>query len=320
MQATVLGAGSIGSTIAYDLATGTLNVDVNLVDIDEAKARGHAIDATHATAHSSHPVGRTGDDTDDGGSVTAKPPGPEALAGADCIVMAASAPRPEDAEDRGSRVKWLEGNLDVVADVSGWMRDVDPKPILVVTNPMDVITHRLYQQSGWPRECFLGYSLSETARLADHLARAFETTHRAVSCPVLGEHGENMVPLFSRASVDGEPVDLSAEEKQNALDYTRSIPFDVISMRGSSESSRWVTGRGAAQIVRTILDGGPDEPVDLATPLEGEYGYEDVCLSVPVRFDETGVTEILEWELSEWERDRLEEAYRSVRADLSTVE
>ena len=186
-----------------------------------------------------------------------------------------------------------------------------------MTNPLDVITYELYRQSGWLRSNFLGYSLSETARLADALARTFNVPHADVYCPVLGMHGEHLVPIFSRATIAGDAIVIDETERQRLLDYTREIPYTVMDLRGANESSRWVTGRGVALVVKALLEGGGEEPVGLSTPLESEYGYEDVALSVPVTLAETGVKQILEWDLSRWEQGRLDKAYRTVAAMVS---
>ena len=198
-----------------------------------------------------------------------------------------------------------------MADELGeWMADVDPRPVVVVTNPVDRITRRLWRASGWPRRSFAGYSLSETARAAAELGRLHDVDPGDVRCPMMGEHGEHVVPVFSNTTVEGDPVRLDEAERQQVVDYVRDVPYEVMEQRGAGESSRWVSGRGAASVAHAILSGGTDEPVCLSVPLMGEYGYEDVCMSVPVTLSSDGWDEIERWELSDWESDRLEAAYR----------
>lgn len=132
-------------------------------------------------------------------------------------------------------------------------------------------------------------------------------------CPVLGEHGEHVVPVFSRATVGGDPVEFSKPEREDILEYVRDVPYDVLKLRGASDSSRWVTARGIASIVRRLEDGLADAPVCLSTPLSGEYGFEGISLSVPVRLGEDGVASIIEWDLTDEERTALEDAYHAVR-------
>lgn len=310
--AVVGGAGVVGATVSYELATA--GVGVTLVDVDERAADAHAVDVRHALAHAAHAVGRPERLPESG--VRAAPPGSASVESADCVVMTASAPRPEAGAQRGGRARFLRANREVAADVAAWLGRVDPRPVVVVSNPLDRIAHHVWSALGWPRERVVGYSLSETARVADAIARLRDATPREVSCPVLGEHGEHIVPAFSRATVRGEPADLSADEREEVREYARDIPYRIMGWRGASETSRWVTGRGVALLVRRLLDGGVDDPVCLSTPLDGEYGYEDVCLSVPVTLSGEGVERIHEWDLPADERERLDDACRAIEADL----
>lgn len=308
--AVVGGAGTVGATAAFALGRLLPDATVRLVDVDEDAAEGHAVDLRHAGAHVAHPVGGKGGATSV--DVRSAPPGPAGVAGADCVVVTASVPRPAGGAGRGGRMTFLERNREVANEVAGWLRADDPVPVVAVTNPVDRITYRLWRATGWPREHFVGYSLSETARLADKLAAMVGTDPAEVSCPVLGEHGEHVVPAFSRATVGGETLSLSPRQRRAAFEYVRDVPYEVIDLRGADESSRWVTGRGIALLVASILTAGPDEPICLSTPLSGEYGFEDVCLSVPVTLGHAGVERVHEWDLPDRERERLDDAYRAV--------
>lgn len=317
MQVTVLGTGTIGSTVAYNLAT--RGFTVRCTDIDEGARRGHATDITHSLAHASHPVGRAAAPEDVAGlsgDIEAVPPESERAGDADCFVVTASAPRPAGANQRGGRLEWLEANLALAGGIGAWLRSMPSRPVVVVTNPVDVVTYELSRQSEWPSHCFLGYSLSETARMAHVLARKHDVPYEQVSCPVLGEHGEGLVPVFSRATVGGESIDPGEAEREDLLDAVREAPYTVMSLRGASESSRWVTGRGVALVVQCLQAGGPTAPVGLSTPLASAYGYENVALSVPVRLGTRGVDEIVEWDLSPWEQRRLDDAARAVAANI----
>ncbi len=304
------GAGTIGATTAYTLTLLDPDVDVTVVDVDEGAARGHAIDIRTSIGHGSHPAGAM--DPPGNGTVTAAAPGPEAVADADCIVVAASIPRPNDSAKRGGRLSFLERNGELVDGIASWMKSVEPRPVVTVTNPLDPINHRMWRALGWDRRYCLGYALSETARLADQVARHADVHPSDVSCPTMGEHGEHLVPLFSRLTVDGESVSLSADERERISEAVKDVPYDIMALRGAEETSRWVTSRGVASLVASLLDGGPDEPVCCSVPLDGEYGYDGLSLSVPTRLSSDGVEEIVEWELSPTERMALDEAAEAV--------
>lgn len=301
------GGGTIGATTAYALAT-EFGRDARLIDPALDPAEAHATEITHTGAHGSHALGSPHGPT---GTVDAAEPGPDAVDGVDCLVVTASIPRPGDAAD--GRMAYLEGNREIMDDIAGWLSDCEPRPVVVVSNPLDRMAHRLWQGLGWDRSRIVGYALSETARVADELGRLHDCDPAEVYCPVLGEHGDLIVPVFSRATVGGEPIEVTPEERQQVLDYANTVAVDIIEKRGG-ESSRWVTGRGVALVAEAILSGESTEPVGLSTPLAGEYGHEDVCLGVPVTLDGDGVDEIHEWELSAWERDRLDEAAEAIAA------
>jgi malate dehydrogenase len=308
--AVIGGAGTIGVTTAYTLTLLDPDVDVTLVDARGDAAEGHAIDIRTSLGHSSHPAGAMG--PTGSGTVTAATPGPEAVADADCIVVTASVPRPADSAKRGGRRSFLERNGELVDDIASWMGPVEPRPVVTVTNPLDPINHRLWRALGWDRRYCLGYSLSETARLADQVARHADVRPSDVTCHTMGQHGEHLVPLFSRTTVGGERVALSPDERERISEAVKDVPYDIMSLRGSEETSRWVTSRGVASLVASMLDGGPDEPVCCSVPLDGEYGYHDLSLSVPVRLSENGVEGIVEWDLSQSERTALDEAAEAV--------
>ncbi len=305
------GGGTIGSTVAYTLSVLRPATNVVLADPRTDHTEGHAIDLRHSTCHVAHPAGRP--EFGDGavGSVTVESPRPELVSEADCIVVTASISRPIDGAERGGRYAFLQGNLEVAEDVGSILAEAEPTPTVVVSNPLDRITHRLWEASGWPRRSIVGYSLSETARFADVLSRIADVPPGEIDCPVLGEHGEHLVPAFSRATAGDEPLELSADEREHALEFARNAAYEVIKRRGGADTSRWVSARGIACLVVRILEGGV-EPICLSTPLDGEYGLDGGCLSVPLALSPDGVERIIEWELSKDERRRLAEAHEAV--------
>lgn len=315
MEVTIIGAGgTIGCTTAYTLAVERPDLDITLVDVEQEPVSGHAIDVRHARTMTRLPSFTSSEPM---GTVETVSSVGAAVESADVAVVTASVPRPTGTAKRGGRAYFLEQNRELAESLGETLADHDPIPVVVVTNPVDHITYSLWQATGWDRSWFLGYSLSETARTADRIAHLRDVRASSVYCPVVGEHGEQVVPLFSRATVYGEPVSLSADERHDVREYVRDVPYDIIELRGQAETSRWVTGQGVTRLVRAIVDDGiGGDPIALSIPLDGEYGFTDVCLSMPVEFGRDGVERILEWELSDDERGRLEEAYDSITAAL----
>jgi malate dehydrogenase len=250
------------------------------------------------------------------GRIDSQPPGAEALADVDCAIVTASISPPDGTAKRGARIRYLKKNRDLAEDIADSLTAHEPIPVVIASNPVDMITHHIWQSTGWDRTWFVGYSLSETARAADELARVLGCRPNDVYCPVLGEHGEHVVPVFSQLAVEGERVEITEAEKEQVLEYVRTVPYRVIELRGEQDSSRWVTGQGVARVVLALLEGGSAEPLGVSVPLDGEYGIHDVCLSVPVQLGGSGWERIMDWDLSEWESDQLERAGASIAADL----
>ena len=309
------GGGNIGSTLAYTLTITEPAVDISLLDVDTELALAQATDIRHGNCHRSHPVGRSHISSSVGTVFAADSAG--VIDEADCIVVTASAPRPSEGAQRGGRQAYLDQNWNIAQEIGTLLAGYDSRPVICVANPMDQMAYGIWYAAGWPRETILGYSLSETARLADWLARFTETTPDRVQCPIMGQHGEYIVPVFSRAMVDDDPIELAPPDRTDALDYVRSIPYEIIEARGPEHSSKWVTARGVGALVSRVLHTDLDEPICLSVPLEGEYGQSDVCLSVPVQLSSSGWTKIFDWDLSQWERDQFAAAGDAVRDSLA---
>lgn len=197
------GGGTVGSTAAYSLALDRPGIEGSICDVDADASWGHATDLRHARSHAGHALGTSAV----AGDVSSVEPGPAAVKAADCVVVTASVPRPPEGAERGGRSTFWPANRDVADRIAAWLRATEPCPVPVVTNPVDRVLARLHERTGWPRDRFVGCSLSETARVADAIARRLDVDPATVDCPVLGEHGEHIVPAFSRATVGGSALD-----------------------------------------------------------------------------------------------------------------
>lgn len=318
MHVTIIGgASTIGSTAAFALAAMDPSLDITLVDIADEAAWGHATDLLHASYFfTDAPVSMR--DTDELGTV--KSVGTDELAGVnpDLAIVAASVPRSEWSDGDQRRERFTD-TLPVADDVAGQLEQFGPLPVVVVTNPVDRITYRLWDRLGWARKRFIGFSLAESARIADAIAQFHDVDPNVVKCPTMGEHGEHVVPIFSRAMVDGNHIEISDDRRTEIIDYVRDIGFDIAERRGMADSSRWVSGAGIAHLVRTILGGGTEELYCVSTPLDGAYGFDDGCLSVPVTLDSSGVESIVEWDLEDAEWERLRQAHSVIYADIEST-
>lgn len=319
-----IGVGTIGSTTAYSIALTEPAWDITFFDPDTDLATGHALDIESTNGHLGHSIGcqlfEGNTDRVPNVAVYEDMTEPNSPRNFDLLIVAASAPRPAGTDLRGgSRRAQLERNRSVISSVVDDIKQagLDPTPTIVVTNPLDRMVVDLNEGLiGWDRRYFVGYSLSETAHLARAISRRKNVQAELIRCPVMGEHGENMVPVFSRARIGGEPLLFTAEEREVIREEMRDVGYDVIQLRGMQQTSRWVSGFGVSLLARSIIHGGPSEPVCLSTPLDGEYGYSDVALGVPVNLSSDGIRDILEWNLTDQEWEQLDRAYESITRDI----
>lgn len=316
------GASTIGSTAAFSIAAENPQADISLVDIAEEAAWAHAKDISHATYHFSNSPQRPHIEADSFGTVQGVASDNIDHLDPDLVIVAAGLPQSQredkDLSSDERREPFAEV-LSLVDDLAAQLRRVGPVPVVVVTNPIDRVTYRLWDLLDWPRHRFIGYALSETARVADKIAQLSDVHPNTVDCPTMGEHGEHVVPILSRVQIQNERAPIPEERRTEIVEYVRDIPFEIAEKRGRHDSSRWVTGAGVARLVRTILGGGTDDPFCLATPLSGEYGFEQGCLSVPVTLNGEGVDEILNWDLREQEQEQLETAHDAIWSDLKSL-
>jgi len=242
-----------------------------------------------------------------GGGASIRGGGDGDLADADVLVVAAAAPLTVNT----SRLVYLEDNARIVAEVADRLPDGWPGVLLVVTNPVDPLVTFLRRRTGIDRKRVLGYTLNDSLRLRTGIAAALGVASGSVEAWVIGEHGDASVPLFDRVTVGGAPVELDEEQHAIVLAYIRGWYVRHVAL-DSGRSSTWTSGLGVARMVRAMAR-PTDEPWPASLALAGEYGIDDVAVSVPVSLGPRGVEAIHEWELSEGDRAALLRSAELVR-------
>jgi malate dehydrogenase len=212
---------------------------------------------------------------------------------------------------------FLERNAAVVHAAAEQLGDGWGGVVLMVTNPVDPLVTLFQQATGLDRRRVVGYTLNDSLRLRTGIALALGVEPGRVDAWVIGEHGDSSVPVFTRVTVDGGPVELSAEQRAAVTDFTQGW-FAKHKALDSGRSSTWTSGLGAARMVRAIAHGGGDFPASIV--LDGEYGIDGVSVSVPVTLGRHGVEEIHEWEISGEERDGLHAAAEAEREAVKSVD
>ncbi len=271
------GGGMVGATAAQALAIKEVVNDIVLIDVADDLVHGQAMDISHATAYTNGVQVRVGDY----GEIQEN----------DIVVIASGvAQRPGQ-----TRLELVDGNTAIVRDVvRKVMKQGRPVVILMVANPVDVLTYIALKESGLPKECVFGSGTTlDTARLHVALANEFGVSQRHVHGYVLGEHGDSSFPALSSATIGGIPLTefpgYSQTVSASLADDIRAAAYKIIEAK---KSTYYGIGHVVAKLVEALVrDTASIFPVcSLAT---GEYGLNDVVVGLPSKVSTAGV-EILD--------------------------
>ena len=286
MKVTVIGAaGSVGSPVAFYIGASRLADEIVLVDVRGNVVQQHALDMS--TAFSALDVAVRGGTYDD-------------LAGSDVVIDAAGMQQGVIAD----RMEMLAKNLPIVREAARAVKQHCPGAIVITaTNPVDPLNYATWRTGEFERRQVIGYSINDSFRFRELVARAKGAAVKQVDATVIGEHGSTQVPLFSSVRVDGRPVSFAQDEK----DAIRAEIPTILRRYEELQSGRtagWTCAIGMAAIIRAMVEDS-DAVFPCSVVLDGEYGLRDLSMSVPVRLGSRGVREILEWELAPDEEEGL---------------
>ncbi len=288
MKVAIAGAaGRVGCCAAYALQVGGVVSEIVLTDIMKDLVEGEALDLLHGSAllHDQR--------------ICAADIG--AAAKADMVIITAGLRRKPD----GSRLDLINRNVSLFSSIVKDLKNAGLRNdtiLLVVSNPVDILTYLAVQHSGLPPGQVIGLgTLLDTTRFSSLIAHAIKASPTQVKALVLGEHGDSMVPVWSSATCNGLPLekhpDLSAASRIKIFDRTRQSGAEVIRLKGGAG---WAVGTCIAALVHAIvLDQRKILPV--SSLQVGAYGLRDVCISVPTMVGRSGVLKHMEWEL--WPRE-----------------
>jgi malate dehydrogenase len=191
--------------------------------------------------------------------------------------------------------------------------------IMMVTNPVDVMTYVAYKESEFERNRVFGMgNILDTLRFRSYIASELNVSREDIRALVIGEHGDSMVPLVEYASVSGIPITrlLSKEQIEKIVNLTVTSGSDVIKLKGA-------TIYAPAAVIAIMADAvmrGRNRVMGVSTYLQGEYGFSDVAIGVPVVLGRNGVERILELELQPETRKRFENSVMTVKEAISSLE
>ena len=302
---TVVGAGNVGATTAQRLAEKSLARTVVMVDVAEGIPQGKGLDQWESA-----PI--EGFDTRVIGSN-----GYDESAGSDIVVITAGIAR----KPGMSRDDLLNTNAGIVKSVCEQVRRSSPDAIIImVSNPLDVMSWVAKEVTGFPRERVLGMAgVLDTARYRSFLAEALDVSVEDIQAMVLGGHGDTMVPLISYTTVSGIPITQLLDRKtlDAIVDRARNGGAEIVKYLKTG-SAYYAPSSAAVQMCEAIvLDKRRILPC--AAWLEGEYGMRGLFLGVPCKIGRNGLEKIIEVELTSAERVALGKSADAVREPMSVV-
>lgn len=298
MKISIIGAGNVGSTTAMRLAEEGVG-EIVLIDIAKGLASGKALDLEDARGILKYDYQILG--SEDIGEIK----------GADIVIITAGLAR----KPGMTREQLIGVNAGILKVVSLSIKKLAANSVvIVVTNPLDLMTHLVLKTTGFPKNRVMGMGISlDAARFANLIAKALKVDVSSVEACVIGSHGQGMLPLPAFTKIGGVRLDefLNAQQIEELLNKTIGRGAEIVALLGSG-SAYFAPSAAIAALVKTIAK---DErrTVGVCAWLEGEYGINDLCLGVPARIGKNGIEKIVELDLSKEEKTQLSKAAETTR-------
>lgn len=304
----IIGAGQVGTTIAFSLVVQEVCAEITLIDVNYMKATGEAMDLQHGIEYFGRNVkinaGTYADCKD-----------------ADIVVITASAPY----SGENNRIQMMDKSATIVRSiVPSVMESGFDGIFVVVTNPVDIISYMVYKLSGLPKNQVIGTGTAiETSRLKQHIGHLLNIDPRNVEALTLGEHGDSLFVPWSLARAGGKNLMeiIKDNPEYNSMDLsqietsTRKAGFDVLEKKGNTQ---YGIASVATGIIRAVLR---DEyrAIPVSTLLEGEYGITDAFCGVPAILNRYGVVDVVELHLNESEQKSLDTSVKVIKENIQKL-
>ncbi len=305
MKVTVIGAGNVGATVGECVARQDVAKDVVMVDVKEGMPQGKALDMRESSPIQGFDSYITG--TNDYGPTE----------GSDVCIITAGLPRSPGM----SRDDLLAKNTEIVGGVTEQFVEGSPdSTIIVVANPLDVMTYVAYEASGFPAHRVMGMAgVLDTARFRSFIAEELDVSVRDIQALLMGGHGDTMVPLPRYTTIGGIPVTqmLDDDTISDIVERTKGAGGEIVDLMGTS--AWYAPGAAAAEMTEAILKDNK-RVLPCAAYCDGEYGLHDLFIGVPVKLGAGGVEEIIEVDLDSDERTQLKTSAGHVQSNLEDLE
>ncbi|MDC8438205.1 MAG: malate dehydrogenase [Candidatus Nitrosotenuis sp.] len=300
---TIIGSGKVGGDAALFSALRRVDREILLLDVVNGLPQGEAMDLNHMLSEQGIDVKVRGSNNY------------ADMSGSDVVVVVAGSGR----KPGMTRMDLLKINAGIVKDVVENIKKHAGNAIIVpVTNPLDPMVHITYKTSGFDRSRIVGMgNMLDLSRFTQFIHEATGYSRDSIRDLVIGEHGENMLPLPRFSTVSGAPLSsmLSKEKMDQLVQDTRQVAAKVIELKGATVHA---PGNAISAIVEAILK-DRKKVIPVATPLNGEYGHSDVSIGVPAVIGRKGVEKIIELDLDSQEKEWFDKGVSGVKAALAGI-
>ena len=300
---TIIGAGKVGSAAAFEILKNQVS-DVTLIDTYAEIAKGEALDMMQAAPAIEFDGKITGSNEF------------RAMEGSDLVILIAGQPR----KPGMTRIDLMNGNAKVVRQIVKEISRYAPDcKLMVVTNPVDIMTYVARRESGLPKNRVFGMgNILDTLRFRSYLAKELDVSREDTHALVIGEHGDSMVPLVEYACVSGIPIInlLSKEQIDKVVHLTVTSGADVIKLKGA-------TIYAPAAVIALTADAvvnGRNRVMSVSTCPNGEYGCSDYSIGVPAVLGKNGVERIIELKLSPDSQLRFKNSVEAIKNAIAQLE
>lgn len=295
----IIGAGAVGSTTAYTLLLRERMDELVLIDANQEKAIGDALDMSHGLPFLGQSKVWAGSYED--------------CKGADIIIVTAGAAQ----RDGESRIDLLKRNVAIFESITTEVLKYNTDGILLIaSNPVDVMSYFTWKKSGWPTNRIIGSgTLLDSARFRYLIGEKLNIDSRSVHAHIIGEHGDSELPLWSLANVAGSGLSLSDQDKEEIFSNTKNAAYKIIKAKGATF---YAIALALDRICTAILH-NEASVLNVSTLLHDYHGVSDVFLGVPCIVDRNGIREVLELEITDEEKGLLERSATKLKEIIGTV-
>ena len=303
MTITVIGSGKVGASIAINCGIRDLD-NILLLDIVQGLPQGEAMDIKHQ-------LSERGIDRAVLGSNNY-----EDMSGSEFVVLVAGVGR----KPGMTRMDLLHTNAGILKEILIKINNYikEDTTLIVVTNPLDPMTYLAMKTTKMNKSKVIGMGgMLDLSRFKSFIHDALQVSSSSVQAMVIGEHGENMLPLTRFSSIGGIPLIefISKEKAHEIFENTKKIAAEVINLKGATI---FAPGNAVATMIEAVIK-DKKSVMPVSTLLEGEYGAEDVCIGVPALIGKNGVEKIIEVKLESFEREVFDAGIKSVKEAIKVL-